>query len=849
MKPLKTSARRFRKLFAETNAFRFHIALSVALSVCAAASLVLHWDQRVQGSTYDWMVKHRFHTPRADNNIVIIDVDEKSLSQLRGEFGSWPWPRDIFAGVLAELESQKAQAVVFDILFSDPDRPKTEGDHALAEVVARSHISYFPVLRLNPANDALSTIRAADHPGLVTAEHGATPSPDRTLALVFPYFAPAVEQDRFGTFNVVPDADGVMRHYALWESVDGWRIASLPMRVGNALGWHLPQEKTHLLQWNRKPLTYKTVSFADVYSDSQKKNKLRQPDEFKDKIVLIGSTASGLSDVRGTSLTSMHPGVDILATAIDNLKNRRYMHELPRWQQFAATVALLMMASWLSLRIAGMRLTLAFASVPCLLFALAYLSLDTLDTFIDFTVSAYYIAAYFIIAKLNELYVAQKEKEKAQAAALQSQQIMLDTLRQSEKELERKVADRTQALEQKNDELNNVLSQLTTQKEVAESANLAKSRFLAAASHDLRQPMHTISLLVGLLRDQIRHPDAHHIVEKIHASAQAMGSMFDSLLDISKFEAGVVTPHVQTFAIASLLDRLAATYETQAHEKKLTLKIVPTRTQVTSDPALLERILGNLISNAIRYTEQGGVLVGCRRRGGNLVVQVWDTGIGIDETQHGNIFEEFFQLSNPERDRNKGLGLGLSIAKRSASLLGHNLTVCSIPGKGSVFSITLPIADANGKGNASATSTPAPSDMLAHTFVVVVDDSTENREAMEALLRHWGCHVVSAASIDDALAALQDHLRTPDLIVSDYRLRDGADGVTAVQQIRQWAEDDIPAIIVTGDMTIHGEQMRNADIGLLHKPVNALHLQQLAEKLLRASNIMNVARHANADST
>jgi CheY-like chemotaxis protein/two-component sensor histidine kinase len=409
---------------------------------------------------------------------------------------------------------------------------------------------------------------------------------------------------------------------------------------------------------------------------------------------------------------------------------------------------------------------------------------------------------------------------------------MLDTLRKSEKELERKVVERTEALAQKNDALNNALSQLTTQKEVAESANLAKSRFLAAASHDLRQPMHTISLLVGLLRDQMRHPDAHHIVGKIHASVQAMGSMFDSLLDISKFDAGVVTPHMQTFAIASLLDRLAATYEAQAHEKKLTLKIVPSSVQVTSDPVLLERILGNLVSNAIRYTEQGGVLVGCRRRGGNLAVQVWDTGIGIDESQHDNIFEEFFQLSNPERDRSKGLGLGLSIAKRSAALLGHELTVCSIPGKGSVFSIALPISAANNGSDALAPSTEVPSDLLARAFVVVVDDNTENRESTEALLQHWGCHVVSAASAEDALTALHNHLRTPDLIISDYRLRDGHDGVTAIRQIRQCAEYDIPAIIVTGDMTIHDEQMREESIGLLHKPVNALQLQRLAEELL-----------------
>lgn len=833
------SARNVKNWLVTASRLRFHVGLSIALGLCAITSCYFQVDERVNGGTYDWMIKHRLRTPQADPDIVIIDIDEKSLARMSVEFGRWPWPRDVFASMLSELESQKAQAVVFDILFSDPDHQHAEGDRAFVDVIAQSKSSYFPVLRLNAGNDAISTIRAADLGGLVMPEPHRQPSPARTLALVFPYFGPAVGNGKFGTFNVMADADGVIRHQSLWESVDGWRIASLPLRLGSSFGWVLPSEKNHLVQWANQPLAYQTVSFADVYIDSQKKNKARMPDEFAGKIVLIGSTAPGLSDLKATPLTAIHPGVDIVATEIDNLKNQRYMNELPNWVRLATTLALLMLATALSLRTTGLRLAWAFASIPCALFLLAHLSLNYLTTFIDLTASTAYVAAYFAIAKLHEFYLMQKEKEKAQAAALHSQQIMLDTLRRSEKELERKVAERTDALGQKNEQLQDALSQLTVQKEIAESANLAKSRFLAAASHDLRQPMHTISLLVGLLRAQKREHEVDHLADKIHASVQAMGDMFGSLLDISKFDAGAVNVNLQAFCIDALLNRLAANYEAQATEKKLSLKIVHSRARVKSDPALLERILGNLVSNAIRYTGRGKVLIGCRRRRGTLVVQVWDTGIGIDESQRDNIFEEFFQLSNPERDRGKGLGLGLSIVKRSAALLAHDLTLRSTPGKGSVFSIELPLLAASDHPSTFTASAPEPKGLLAQSFVVVIDDSAENRDATEALLRHWGCHVVTACSANDALTSLQDHLRIPDLIISDYRLREGFDGVTAIKEIRQSIEQDIPAILVTGDLAVDSDQIADSRIALLHKPVDSTQLRQLAENLLKQDSVLS----------
>ena len=398
-------------------------------------------------------------------------------------------------------------------------------------------------------------------------------------------------------------------------------------------------------------------------------------------------------------------------------------------------------------------------------------------------------------------------------------------LRQRQHELEQTVAQRTQAL-------HDAKEQLTVQKEAAESANLSKSRFLAAASHDLRQPMHTISLLVGLLRGQNRDPAIETIVSKIQSSTLTMGEMFASLLDISKFDAGAVHTHVRVFEVADLLRWIMASFEAQAIEKGLTLRVVDSTAWVDSDPVLLQRILGNLVSNAIRYTDHGGILVGCRRRGTTLCVQVWDSGIGIPSAQQDEIFEEFFQVANPERDRSKGLGLGLSIAKRCALLLGHSLTVRSKPGKGTVFSVDLPQVASQAASPAMEPS-PITDGMIANAFVVVIEDGAENLDATEALLQRWGCHTVGASSSRAAIAALENHLRIPDLIISDYRLRDGLNGIAAIGAIRRWAEQPIPAILVTADLST-AEQLTESDtaIALLHKPVGADQLRRLAEELL-----------------
>jgi CheY-like chemotaxis protein/two-component sensor histidine kinase len=388
-------------------------------------------------------------------------------------------------------------------------------------------------------------------------------------------------------------------------------------------------------------------------------------------------------------------------------------------------------------------------------------------------------------------------------------------------------------LEKLNAELTARLGELGVKKEEAEQANAAKTRFLAAASHDLRQPMHAISLLIGILGERMRDPEVRPLVDKVQMSVHAMENLFSSLLDISKLDAGAVRPEIGEFDVGGVLRLAELNCAPQARERGIELTVMPSTAVVRSDPLLLERIVTNLLANAIRYTEHGRVLAGCRRGKGTLRVLVIDTGIGIHAAHIDDIFEEFFQIANPERDRSKGLGLGLSIVKRSAALLGHPLIVRSEPGKGSVFGVELPLVE---RARTALPPAVQPSEVpagLQNAFLLVIDDDRESRFAMETLCLQWGCHVVSAESAAEALEKLEHHLRSPDLIVCDYRLRDGQTGWSAVEAVRAQAEEAIPAIIVTGDLaSVDSAQLQAGGAALLHKPVNALRLKATAATLL-----------------
>ena len=422
---------------------------------------------------------------------------------------------------------------------------------------------------------------------------------------------------------------------------------------------------------------------------------------------------------------------------------------------------------------------------------------------------------------------------------------MADRLLDSYTHLERKVEERTGELAEANRliqeqaeevrllnaELTRRLIELAAKKEEAERANAAKTRFLASASHDLRQPMHSVGLLVGILEQRVLDAETRDIVDKLHGSAVGMEALLNTLLDVSKLDSGIIKPKVQEFELDDLLALVVSNYLPQSAAKGLGLRRVSSSAKVKSDPVLLHRILSNLLANAVRYTERGKILVGCRRRAESVEVQVWDTGIGIPATHLEDVFDEFFQVSDPGRDRDQGLGLGLSIVKRSAELLGHRVAVRSTVGRGSMFSVDVPTVSSLDALRLGHALDVASAEALAGAFVIIIDDETQSRFAMDALFKEWGCHVLSTDSAADAIAKLRGHLRTPDLIVSDYQLRGDSTGVQAIRDLRAFAETSIPALIVTGDTSLAKEGVTAGEFTVLHKPAGPEQLLRSAASL------------------
>ena len=374
----------------------------------------------------------------------------------------------------------------------------------------------------------------------------------------------------------------------------------------------------------------------------------------------------------------------------------------------------------------------------------------------------------------------------------------------------------------------------------AEAANQAKSKFLAAASHDLRQPIHALGLFLEVLERSALNPQQREVLANARAACVASGEMLNTLLDFSRIEAGVVAPQVKAFALQPLLNQLEIELAEQANRKGIVYRSRDTQAIVHSDPALIALILRNLIANAIRYTDQGGVLVAVRQRQTTWVVEVWDTGIGIPAAHQQAVFREFHQLGNPERDRRKGLGLGLAIAKGLAATLGHPLTLASRVGRGSVFRLHLTASDSGAQPQEALpdlVSKQPPSEIgesdqgVAHILVIDDDDST--RAAMAALLRGWGYTCDTAESIGEAVALARAH--APDLVMSDYRLRERRTGAEAIRAVRTALENAaLPALLITGDTA--PERLREAQstgVPLLHKPVAPSELHKCMMALLR----------------
>jgi two-component system CheB/CheR fusion protein len=383
---------------------------------------------------------------------------------------------------------------------------------------------------------------------------------------------------------------------------------------------------------------------------------------------------------------------------------------------------------------------------------------------------------------------------------------------------------------------------LETAKRQAELANLAKSRFLAVASHDLRQPLQSLALIQGLLGKIVEGEKAQKLVGRIEETLTAMSGMLNSLLDINQIEAGTVRPQIVRFPISDLLSRLRDEFTYHAQSQKIELRIVSCGASIDSDPRLLEQMIRNLIGNALKYTVQGKVLLGCRRHNGVLGVEVCDTGIGIPEKDHQAIFGEFHQLDNAARERSRGLGLGLSTVQRLGDLLGHKISVRSEPGKGSVFRIEVacqPLGVTASEPDSNTSSDNVPNVQLAHRLgeILVVEDDPELRELLELLLKDERHHVATAPDGIVALALLERGAIRPDVILTDFNLPNGLNGLHLAERLRKRFHLEIPVIILTGDIST--ETLR--DIALqnciqLSKPVNVKELTTLIQRLLPVSS-------------
>ena len=376
---------------------------------------------------------------------------------------------------------------------------------------------------------------------------------------------------------------------------------------------------------------------------------------------------------------------------------------------------------------------------------------------------------------------------------------------------------RSLSLAYRNRELAAALEQRTRE---AELANLAKSRFLAAASHDLRQPVHAFGLLLDVLRGQGLNRTQAETVDQLLRSSTALAGLFDGLLDVSKLDAGVVHAQVGAVALEPLLRALLSEFEPLADDKSLGLRSRLLSCTVGSDALLLERILRNLLANALRYTERGGVLLACRRRGPNIAIEVWDTGPGIAAHEQSAVFDEFYQCANAERKRSQGLGLGLAIVQRLARLLDHELEMRSVYGRGSLFRVSVPELVAVPISAIAPRAEPPVGTPLRARFVLVVEDDQAVREATVDLLRMWGAAPLALASMAAVAAVAGQWRRAPDLIVTDLRLPDQRDGFELIAWMCEEFNRPIPALVMTGDaVTLAPAEGLPGALHILHKPV------------------------------
>lgn len=412
---------------------------------------------------------------------------------------------------------------------------------------------------------------------------------------------------------------------------------------------------------------------------------------------------------------------------------------------------------------------------------------------------------------------------------------MAGQLEQSRQRLEQRVQEATQALRE--------------QRDAAQQANRDKTRFLAAASHDLRQPMHALSMLLAALKEETRPDERATLLERIDASSQAMSALLDALLDISRLDAASVHFQLNPVELQPLLTRLRETYESQAERRDIALIIHTSRAWVRSDPMLLERIVGNFLSNALRYTPQGGcVLLAVRQRGANCVIQVRDNGPGIAPQDQACVFHEFVQLHNPQRDRSQGLGLGLAIVRRLSQLLDHPVGVRSCTGRGATFHVQLPLCAEGAPPLVPAAEPPLQgatmqaSPGLQGCRILLVEDDALVRDSYARLLQLWGCDARVHANADAVFAAMGQDGWRPHLVITDHRLGGALNGRQLIDALRQRWGAALPAAIMTGDTEDADlRQARTDTLRVLYKPLRPAELRQVLVQLWHAGGSVHPA--------
>jgi adenylate cyclase len=407
--------------FAQRLKTSFYLYLAALFSVLIVAdALTLRAVVDMRQRTYDLMVRYRVVSPQPDPQIVIVDINEASLSAMARDYGRWPWPRQVLAEFVERVQEQEPKAIVFDILFSDPDVFNPDSDAYFNEVIAGTDNTYFPWLRLAPQSDELSQLKPGMIPGAQRIE--GVPEAGATIAAVLPFFDSVLGAGRIGTHNIFPEGDGVARRYRIWHDVDGWRLPSLPLRIARDMGWGEPEQRDMLLNWRGKPFTYPYVSFSDVFLDMQKRERSRPQDEFAGKILLIGSTAPSLFDIKATSMAREFPGVEILATAIDNLKHRDWLRT-PGSSLPNALIALLILwgtAFALYRNPDSDRFNKAFGLSQIGLMAFSFATINFTSFFLNLTGPVFIGLIYFSIARVYSTATARVLEKTAVTETLRS---------------------------------------------------------------------------------------------------------------------------------------------------------------------------------------------------------------------------------------------------------------------------------------------------------------------------------------------------------------------------------------------------------------------------------------------